>query len=240
MGKYDIKAAYRRAHLSAATAAKSLTVFDNKLLMALRMTFGGCPCPSQFGCISETICDLANDLIQCKKWNHCEIFSPNQHLVKPAYCLADTIPFKQARELAVDLPVNDLGSVDVYIDDMPPICPDIGDNAERCAAAVPLAVHLISRPTDPAEPIPRDDILSLKKLAGEGKMEEIKIILGWEINTRALTISLPEAKYVAWTRDISHLLQQSSVRAKTLETNIGHLNHVGFTIPMMRHFLNCL
>ena len=123
---------------------------------------------------------------------------------------------------------------------MPPICPDIGDNAERCAAAVPLAVHLISRPTDPAEPIPRDDILSLKKLAGEGKMEEIKIILGWEINTRALTISLPEAKYVAWTRDISHFLQQSSVRAKTLETNIGRLNHVGFTIPMMRHFLNCL
>ena len=41
MGKYDIKSAYRRAHLSPATAAESLTIFDNKLLMALRMTSGG-------------------------------------------------------------------------------------------------------------------------------------------------------------------------------------------------------
>ena len=130
MGKYNIKAAYCRAHLSSATAAESLTVFNKKLLMALQMTLGGCPFPSRFGCISKTICDIANDLIQCKKWNHCEIFSPNQHLVKLAYHLANAVPFKQARELAVDLPVNDLGSVNVYIDNMPPICPDIGDNTK--------------------------------------------------------------------------------------------------------------
>jgi len=46
IGKYDIKAAYHHAHLLPATAAESLTVFDNHLLMALHMTFGGSPCPS--------------------------------------------------------------------------------------------------------------------------------------------------------------------------------------------------
>ena len=96
MGKYNIKAAYHIAHLSSATAAESLTVLNNKLVMALQMTFGECPCPSQFGCISEAIYDLANDLVQCKQWNHCEIFSPNQHLVKLVYHLANEVPFKQA------------------------------------------------------------------------------------------------------------------------------------------------
>jgi len=130
--------------------------------------------------------------------------------------------------------------VDVYIDDMTPNCPDIGDNVEHCAAAVPLALHIMGCPLDPTDPIPHDDILSLKKLAGEGRMEERKTILGWEINSRTLTISLPESNHVAWTRDICHLLQQSSVQAKTLKVLVRCLNHIGFTIPMMHRFLNHL
>ena len=99
--------------------------------------------------------------------------------------------------------MNDPGSVIVYINDMPPIYPDIGDNAEQCAAAIPLAVHLIGRPTNPAEPIPHNATLSLKKLTGEGRMKEIKIILRWEINSRALTISLPEAISMSLGHEIS-------------------------------------
>jgi len=72
MGKYDVKAAYHHAHLSSTTAAESLTIFNNTPLMALCMTFGGKPCPAQWGCLLETTCDLANDLIQCKEWNYLE------------------------------------------------------------------------------------------------------------------------------------------------------------------------
>jgi len=71
-------------------------------------------------------------------------------------------------------------------------------------------------------------------------MEEIKTIQGWEINSRMLTLSLPESKHVAWTRDVCHVLQQSSVQAKTLEVLIRCLNHIVFIIPMMHHFLNHL
>ena len=91
-----------------------------------------------------------------------------------AYCLANAFPFKQAKELADNLPVNDLGSIGVYIDDMPLMFLNIGNNAKQCAAAIPLAVHLLSRPTDPVEPIPCDDLLSQKKLTGERRMEEVK------------------------------------------------------------------
>ena len=78
----------------------------------------------------------------------------------------------------MDLPVNNLGSVDVYINDVLLICPNIGNNAKHCTAAVPLALHIIGCLMDPAKkPMPHDDLLSLKTLAGEGRNQEIKIIL---------------------------------------------------------------
>ena len=94
IGKYDIKSAYRRAHLSAETAVESLMIFENILYLALRMTFGGSPCPSQWSCISETMCDLANDLIQCDKWKHRELFSINQARIPSPRRLPDEILLK--------------------------------------------------------------------------------------------------------------------------------------------------
>jgi hypothetical protein len=41
----------------------------------------------------------------------------------------------------VKIPVNDLGKVDVFIDDNIAITPDIGDNTTRVIRAIPLAIH---------------------------------------------------------------------------------------------------
>ena len=174
LGKYDLASAYRRAHLSPQISTESLTVHDGILLMALRMTFGGSAYPSLWSCISECMCDLANDIIQCRTWDHQSLHSPIQHLIPPAKRLPQNTPFAQAKELAMEYPINDIGIVDVYTDDMPPICLDSGDNAERCAAAVPLAVHIMNRPVQAGEPLPRDDVLSLTQLSQEGAMEEVK------------------------------------------------------------------
>ena len=63
IGKFDLKAAYRRAHLSPETALESMTVLNGLLEISLRLTFGGSACPPQWCCISETNCDLANDIM---------------------------------------------------------------------------------------------------------------------------------------------------------------------------------
>ena len=69
ISKIDWKYAYRRQHLNTKTAVKSLTQVCikgiNLLLAALRLTFGGKPFPSEWGCISETVADLANDILHC-------------------------------------------------------------------------------------------------------------------------------------------------------------------------------
>ncbi|KAI2489241.1 hypothetical protein MHU86_25358 [Fragilaria crotonensis] len=79
--KVDCKSAYRRIHLKARTALKSCTSIDDLLLVALRMTFGGAPNPSQWSDVSEVITDLANDLVRRSDWDPKVFHSPHQHLL---------------------------------------------------------------------------------------------------------------------------------------------------------------
>jgi hypothetical protein len=55
---------------------------------------------------------------------------------------------------------------------------------------------------DPYEPLMRDVILSLKKLKVEGNQEECKVMLGWELNSRILTIAPTQAKFEMWFNEI--------------------------------------
>jgi hypothetical protein len=238
--KVDLDSAYRRCHLSAATAQESLTIYDDLLLMALRMTFGGAPCPALWGIISETITDVCNSLISNTTWNHEEFHDTMSDSLHPPLSLPESIKFEPALPIAVEIPINDLGKVDIYIDDTIGITPDFNDNTSRVSKAIPLAIHSLSRPLDPLDTIPRKDIISRKKYAAEGRMEETKLVLGWLLNSRSLSISLPSDKYTKWVADINLLLNSARVKHKHLETTIGRLNHVAGINSPMRHFLGRL
>jgi len=172
------------------------------------MTFGGAACPPQWGCISETNCNVVNNVLQYQEWNHMELHSPIQDSIPLPSYLPESTPFKALAKLAVTVPINDKGKADVYIDNVIAICPDIEDNAAQTSAATPLAIHSRGRQLlSTCEPIPCDDLLSLNKLAAEGQMSEIKTKLGWVINTRSLKISLSSAKYIAWSRNTQSLIE---------------------------------
>jgi hypothetical protein len=126
--KFDLDAAYKRCHLSAATAAESLTIFDGLLLMALRMTFGGTPCPLLWGYISDTIADIGNSMIQNVFWDHSSLFDKISDSLDAPGLIEDDILFHQAKPLAADIPTNNVGKVDIYIDDSISIALDINDN----------------------------------------------------------------------------------------------------------------
>jgi hypothetical protein len=61
--------------------------------------------------------------------------------------------------------------------------------AERIAAAIPLALHIVGRPHDPSrqESFPRDNILAIPKFLAEAKPSESKVILGWIVDTRKIS-----------------------------------------------------
>ena len=150
ISKIDWETAYRRQHLNSATAVKSLTqVIINGitiLLMALRLTFGGKPCPSDWGCISEPVADLATDILHCPDWDPTKLHSPIQIKFPRPSLLPDSTPFSVARDTIVDIPAEDSGKCDVYIDDTIAIGLDLPGNAARLEAAIPLAIQLTIYP----------------------------------------------------------------------------------------------
>jgi hypothetical protein len=157
----------------------------------------------------------------------------------PQNPLAENLPYHKSKDLAIELPQNDIGKVDIYIDVTIAITPDLPGKAERMIMAVPLAIRTLTRPLDPNDEIPRNDIISIKKIQAKARLEETKMVLGWVLNTRS-QISLPIDKYQKWTADINIMISNPLICVKQLKSTLGRLNHVATIISIMRHFLGRL
>lgn len=77
-------------------------------------------------------------------------------------CLPPDTPFTPALPLAVNIPINDKGKGDIFIDNTIFIVPDINDNLARAAKAAPLAINTFARPVSQSEPIPRKPLISME------------------------------------------------------------------------------
>ncbi len=129
---------------------------------------------------------------------------------------------------------------DVYIDDLVSLTVDVeeSDNLVQCNRAPLLGIDTLSRPLDLNKPIPRETVEAMKKLEAEALLQEIKSILGWEIDFCHLLIKLPDNKFVTWVAAIEQMLEDGMSTAKELETNIGRLVHLGLAIPLIHHFMS--
>ena len=83
---------------------------------------------------------------------------------------------------------------DGYMDDCVTIALNKGILVKKAQNTLPLGVHSLMRPVHPQEPILRNDPLGKRKLLGEGTPSEIKLILGWIINTHTFRVYLPKEK----------------------------------------------
>jgi hypothetical protein len=238
--KIDWKAAYRRSHLNWKTAIQTITqsVELNLAFLSLRLTFGGAPNPNFWGEISESTTDLANALLRLKDWDPETLCSPIQNKVPKVKPDTNDKPFVQALPLAISLDSNDMGKADVYIDDITSVVVDINNNVKRGEAAVLLAMHLIGRPFDPSDPIKRLDLASITKLIAEARLEETKILLGWKLDMRSLTVSLTFKKFKAWSDSIKSILKTKSSNFKDLDSLIGRIGHTTVINPYVKHFMS--
>ena len=146
MTKIDWQSTYYRQHLHSQIAKHFITqiiIDDISIIsLALCLTFGKKPCPSGWGCISETAADIVNDILQCEYWNSTiahPLTPTQQNLIPEPTTLPDDIPFQQALSIFVDIPTDENGKCDVYIGDMNIISPD----TLRLFSAVPLVIHTL-------------------------------------------------------------------------------------------------
>ncbi len=236
--------AYPRGILHSTTALQTATQLpDNDLaIITFRLTFGGAPCPFKWGIMSETICNLANELLKCDNWDPHTLHALVQADILKRDCLDDDVPFAIGRELIVDVPIDPRGFAGVYINNTTGLTIDLPGtlNADRLEAAIPLVIKVAAQPNDANEPIPREPMVAQDKLKAEGGLAKLKVILGWLFNFRALTVSLPEHKHIAWSGEIQPMLHRRRTTKKALESTIRRLGHVGFVIPWVFHFLSRL
>jgi hypothetical protein len=106
--KIDFKSAYLCLHVSYRIAKQCCTQLPHEdiALMALCLTFGGMPCPFEWGVISKAICDLATALILHDNWKPNDLHAPNQETFPPPIFLPDNILFKEGKELIVNVSTN--------------------------------------------------------------------------------------------------------------------------------------
>jgi hypothetical protein len=170
--KIDYKSAYRRGILNFAMALQTATQLpdDDLTIITLWLTFGGAPCPFEWGIMSETICDLANELLKCEEWDPRTLHATVQANIPSREYLCGDVPFAIGRELIVDIPINPRGYADVYINNTTGLTIDLPSthNANRLEAAIPLAIKVAARPNDVNEPIPRKPMVAQDKLKAEG------------------------------------------------------------------------
>jgi hypothetical protein len=241
IGKYDYSDAYRRMCHSASAAAQSIAVLGGIAYIALRLTFGGSPNPPTWCNFSEMVADASNELLMSTEWDPRTLRSPAQPVTPEPKLEPADVPIGLAKMPAVVVPTSTTSKTDGYIDDLMNVFLDTPDNRERSPHAVPLVMHVTSRPhTGEKEPLPRRAILSAPKLLHEGTPAEIQIVLGWLLDTRRFLVALPHDKFVMWTDSLMAVADQTTITFQDLETLIGRLNHAAAIIPLSRHFLNRL
>jgi hypothetical protein len=242
ISKYDYSDAYRRIAHAASAAIQSIALFAGIAFVALRLTFGGSPNPPTWCMFSETVTDLANELLLCTTWEPNDLHNPDQPETPIPKLRYEPPRLTPALDMAVKIPLSSTARVDGFIDDLICVFLDTPANCERAPHAVPLAMHVTSRPHagDHVEPIKRRNILSLPKLLAEGTPDERQIVLGWMLDAHLLLVQLPEDKFQAWFADVDLSIRKHGCSQADLDTLIGRLNHASVIMPMARHFLGRL
>ena len=202
------------------------------------MPFGGAPCPSEFALAADLIADTINDLLADKNWKHNEVYSDMIHEIPNPIPLPNDIPFAEAKDMSVNIPLEEGGKTDVYVDDFITIGPDIDDTLERITRAPITVIHAIADNSASSKTIPRDDIVAIDKMKAEGAAEERKICLGWMIDTRRLLVSLSDHKTIGWINQKNAILHNKTVSEKELASIFGRLENVAQVLTTLGHFLS--
>jgi hypothetical protein len=186
------------------------------------------------------VTDLSNEipLVEAAKEG---LRSPGQPKTPVPTLVEDGVPIALDRSLAIGIPTSVTARTDSCIDDLIRVFLDTVENRRLQPHVVPLAVHVSNRPNAGGdEPITRRENLSGTKVEAKGTPAEVQIVLGWEIDIRRLLMRLTFDKSVAWTCDLSAVVQAGRATLAELHTLVGRLNHASYVILLARHFLGRL
>jgi len=177
----------------------------------LALPMGWTSSPPIFCAATETAADLANAAIREQSHQHPHRLDavaeplPHSSLTAGSHRLTD-----KTRPLAI---------TDVFVDDHIALAQGSLPELRMVRRQLLHAIDSVFRQLGPQDHSTRQDPISLKKLAkGDGQWSTQQVILGWSLDTVAMTITLPPHR----AQRLHDLLQSIPTDQKRISTRIWH------------------
>ena len=250
MMKCDMADGYYRLNLVISDIPRLAVAFpseqhdDPLIALPLVLPMGWKNSGPAFCTATETIADMTNKVIAEGKHQ-----PPH-----PLETIASTMDYKAKPEVTTSLTTHQPGIiparspilrrpapkraayVDVFVDDFIALVQGCPTQLSRVRRALFHNIDLVFRPLDDDDNKHRGQPISLKKLnKGDCSWDEVKIILGWEINTKLGTIKLAPHR-VDRLLEILALFPSTKKRTtlKTWQKFVGELRSMALAIPGAR------
>lgn len=117
--------------------------------------------------------------------------------IPPAEDMDESTHHKEARKLYIEVPVEENGKFDVFINDFIRVVVYLNNNKSRLEVAPYTVIHAVSNHPSSEDHILKDNMIESDKCLVEGALAEEKICLGWTLNSRELLVQLSIHKYKA-------------------------------------------
>jgi hypothetical protein len=245
MQKLDLADGYYRVRLTPQAALELAVVLPG---LSPRSTLIGFPLsipmgwkssPPYFCAFTETAADMANAWLTRPKLSlppHPLVHSSQAHDVPRETKFYSSI----VHPPTVCTSAPPLAWVDVYIDDFISIA-----QAPRTYETLNSALHSISsifrHEPHASDRSARKQTISASKLAsGDGAWSTKKQVLGWNLDTAAGTLNLPDHKAATFLELIQHFLPLHRTSRKKWYSLLGHLRHVSMAIKGAQYLFSIL
>lgn len=222
----------------------------------LKMPMGWTESPPYFCAATETVADVANARIL-------KGHSPPRHKLEklassmPSANAANTVPPLTVQQSLPPVlcvpsqPVRDpllpqrqriLALIDVFVDDFIGAAQGTPRRLNRIRRILMEAIDDVFRPNDPDDPPFRKEPISVRKLQqGDACWSTVKKVLGWIIDSVAMTLTLPERRL----RRLADLLasiprDQKRLALKKWHSLLGELRSMSVALPGSRGLFSLL
>lgn len=145
--------------------------------------------------IYETITYIAEHLLNYKDWDHLDFQAPILAEIPLDCYLSDEIPFCEALFTVADPNISDMGTYNIYLDDIIVIKPYLPGNQDGERGATTLAIHTVGHPISRNENVTRKYLVSKSKPQAEAALTDLLIMLRCLLDTRSLIIKLSSHKW---------------------------------------------
>ena len=232
MSKTDLSDGFYQMNLNPSGALKLAVPFhlaghEPMVAIPTRLPMGWTESPPAFSAVTETVADLVNEALERdplmppphpleRKATTCSLLDP---LVTDAFPVLDSGPMRPP-----------LAYVDVYVDDFIKLAQGWW-NALRVRRQTFHHIDKVFRPNDALD-LQRKEPISIKKLEkGDDGWSTEKTILGWSINSRSKTISLPQHRQERLHSILDTMLRRKRASVNEWQKLLGELCSMSLALP---------